>query len=322
MLKTARKRSIVTSGLLLGLVFVCGGATCAPRRPSFEFPPPPVALTTTPDLAQVVAAVNRTSAIRELSTNTASIEVISMPGTPKLSSSSLSLRRDRDFRLRAGLPIVLTPVLDMGSNQEVFWFEVPEGIRKVLYFARHDQYRQQLDRAILPVDPSWVMDAVGLVQIDPNTVVAGPVMRPDGKLEIRNTIAMPTGVFQRVCYIDAAAGHVTDQFLFAPSGVEIARSNASDHEFFPAQQCSLPHTVQLKLTPAVGPPLEMKIDVGTYTVNQLLSGDPNLFVMPQTAGAAVDLTTLSPGNGIPVAPVGYQPSGELGPLPYRGTVAP
>ncbi|MEO1524632.1 MAG: hypothetical protein AAFX06_04310 [Planctomycetota bacterium] len=321
MKNAARMRAITTSGLIVGMVFVCGGATCAQRRPSLAFQPPPTVLAATPGVADVVAAVNRTSSIRELSTNNASIEVLSMPGTPQLSSSSMSLRRDREFRLRAGLPLVMSSVLDMGSNQEVFWFEVPEGISKVLYYARHDQYRDQLDRAVLPVDPSWVMDAIGLVQLDPTTVVAGPVLRADGKLEVRNTLAMPTGVFQRVCYIDATAGHVTDQFLFDPNGKEIARSSATNHEFFPDQQCALPHTVQLRLSPAVGPPLEMKIDVGNYAVNQILSGDPNLFVMPQGASSAVDLTTLTNGY-LPVAPVGYQPAGELGPLPYRGVVQP
>ena len=29
---------------------------------------------------------------------------------------------------------------------------------KTLYYARHDQYQQQLDHAFLPVDPTWVND--------------------------------------------------------------------------------------------------------------------------------------------------------------------
>ncbi|MDV6030263.1 MAG: hypothetical protein F9B45_09175 [Phycisphaera sp. RhM] len=318
----ARMRAL-TWLLVLGVCFVSGGATCARRDATLQLPPPPPVLPQTPTLELVTAAVNRTSAIRELSTNTASVDVLSMPALPKL-SATINLRKERDFRLKASLPIVMGSGLDMGSNNSLFWFEVPEGMGRLLYFARHDQYRQQLDRAVLPVDPTWVTDALGLVQIDPNQVVAGPVVRPDGKLEIRTVLPMPAGTFQRVCYIDAAAGHVTDQFLYAPAGgPPIAESHASNHQFYVDHNCSLPHTVEFSLTPRAGEPLSMRIDVGIYAVNQILSGDPNLFVMPQGAANAIDLTTLSPGNAAMVAPTHYQipatyQSEPAGPMPYRG----
>jgi hypothetical protein len=261
-----------------------------------------------------------------LSTNTATVDVLSMPALPKL-SATVAIRKERDFRMQAKLPIVMGSGLDMGSNDTLFWFEVPDGMgtSRTLYYARHDEYRQQLERSVLPVDPTWVTDALGLVQIDPAQVVAGPVLRPDGKLELRSTLPSPAGVFQRVCYIDADLGHVTDQFVFSPSGVRIAESHASNHRYYIDQQCSLPHTVQFSLTPSVGEPLSMQIEVGNYAVNQILSGDPNLFLVPQGASNAVDLTTIAPLAE--VAPTSYQPpatpryqSAEIGPMPYRGFV--
>ncbi len=163
----------------------------------------------------------------------------------------------------------------MGSNDQVFWFEVPEGMSQTLYYAEHEKYRQQIERAILPIDPSWLMDALGLVQLDPSTVVAGPVRRPDGKLEIRSTWAMPHGVYQQVCFIEHPAGHVTEQFLYAPSGALVATSQATNHRYYDEAQCALPHQVTVNLTPAAGPPLSLRIDIGSYTLNQLISGDPN-----------------------------------------------
>ena len=321
--RNARMRSL-SCILMLGVCFICGGATCSRRNVALTLPPPPPVLGEAPGLPEVVAAVNRTASIRELSSNSATVDVVSMPALPKL-SATIALRRERDFRLRASLPIVMGSGLDMGSNNEMFWFEVPEGMARTLYYARHDLYRQQLERAVLPVDPTWVTDSLGLVQIDPAQVVAGPVRRPDGKLEIRSTLPMPAGVFQRVCYVDAAAGHVTDQFLFSPSGVRIAESHASNHQYYVEQQCALPHTVEFSLTPNSGPPLEMRIDVGIYAVNQILSGDPNLFVIPQGASNSVDLTTISATSPGVVIPTSYQSqpsyqSPDIGPMPYRGLV--
>jgi hypothetical protein len=310
----------------IGIFFICfvsGGATCARRDAPLPFPPPPVALTTAPSLEEIVSVVNRTQNIQQLSSNSASVELLSMPSVPRL-SATLNLEREKKFRLRASLPIILGAGIDLGSNDQVFWFEVPEGISKTLYYARHDQYRQQLNRAILPVDPTWFMDALGLVQIDPNTVVAAPIKREDGKLEIRSTMMMPNGLYQRVCLVEQYGGYVTDQFLYAPGGNLVAQSQASNHVYYEQQQCALPHRVELSLAPAVGPPLSMRIDVGSYTVNQLLSGDPQLFTMPASASQAVDLTTLSGGGPVtvpaptPSVPANYS-AGAPTAYPLRGT---
>ena len=288
-------------GILL-VCFVSGGATCARRSTPVALPPPPVVWTDTPSLNEIAAIVNRTANIRQLSSNSASVDVLTMPTVPKL-NATLSLERERNFRMRASLPILLGAGMDLGSNDQVFWFEVPDGMSKVLYYANHEQYRQQLNRAILPVDPTWVMDALGLVQLDPATVVAGPVNRTDGKIEIRTTMAMPGGTFQRVYFIEPQAGFVTDQFLYSPNGNLIAQCKASNHVYYDQVQCALPHQVELNLLPAVGPPLSMRIEIGSYAVNQLLSGDPELFTMPSSASQAVDLTTLSGGNTVVPAPV-------------------
>ena len=309
-------------GILI-VCFVSGGATCARRSTPVAIAPPPVVWNETPTLPEITAVINRTANIRQLSSNSASVDVLSMPAVPKL-NATLSLERDRNFRLRANMPVMVAAGIDMGSNNDMFWFEVPEGMSKTLYYARHEKYRQQLQRAILPVDPTWVMDALGLVTIDPATVVAGPVARADGKLEIRNTLAMPSGIYQRVCLIEPRLGFVTDQFLEDPSGKQIASSHASDHRYNELAQCSLPHAVEVHLQPAVGPPLSMKIEVGSYVVNQLLSGDPSLFAMPQSASNAVDLTTLSGPDAAPTAmpaagrPVEYSASAPTA-YPLRGS---
>ncbi|GAA5510822.1 hypothetical protein [Novipirellula caenicola] len=304
----------------LMICFVSGGATCARREPPMPFPPPPVVLTDTPTLDELAVVMNRTSSIHQLSTNTASVEVLTMPHIPKL-SATLSLQRERRFRLRASLPIVLGAGMDMGSNDEVFWFEVPEGVAmsKTLYYAEHAKYRQQLQRAILPVDPTWVMDALGLVQLDPSTVVNGPVKRDDGKLEIRSVIQMPDGLYQRVYLIEPSAGYVTNQFLYAPDNHLIAQSTATNHRYYDEHQCALPHQVELNLTPAMGQPLRMKITIGSYAVNQLLSGDPQLFTMPQNASQVVDLTTLSATAAAATTPTQYTADLQMA-MPLRGTM--
>lgn len=305
------------------ICFVSGGASCVQRSTPITFPQPPQVLTSTPSLQEIAQAVNRVADIQQLSCNDLTVDVLSMK-VPKLRESSLNIQRDKNFRLKAGLKFAQGAGLDMGSNDQVFWFEVPErDLSRTMYYAEHAKYRQQLSQAILPVDPTWVMNALGLGTLDPSTVIAGPVLRPDGKLEVRSTIAMPNGTYQQVCFIDRG-GFITDIYLYDPNGKQIAVSNSSAHRFYEEHQCVLPHSVTIELWPSQGPSLKLQIDIGFYAINQLLTGDPNVFTMPQTAANAVDLTTLTdfvPMSAAPnpnVSPVGYTVE-QTANYPIRGT---
>ncbi len=301
------------------VLFVSGGATCFRRDVVVPFPPPPIVFADTPTLQQLAEVVNRTDAVRELSSNSASVEVLSMPAVPKL-STTLAIQRDKNFRMRANIPIMLGAGIDLGSNNEVFWFEVPDGMSKTLYYARHDQYQQQVNRNILPVDPTWIVEALGLVRIDPSQVVAGPTKLEDGSLEVRSMLPMPDGVYQRICFIEPTAGYVTHQFLYAPDERLVATSRATNHRYYAEQQCALPHRVELQLSPAAGPVLAMRMDVASYVVNQLLSGDAQQFAMPQNATQVVDLANLTPsGTPTMVTPPSYYSASRPATYPIRGT---
>jgi hypothetical protein len=52
--------------------------------------------------------------------------------------------------------------------------------------------------------------------------------------------------------------------------------------------------VQIRLLPDAGPPLELKLEIGNYVVNQLLSNDPQMFAMPAGASKTIDLAELAP----------------------------
>lgn len=255
---------------------------CARAVTVANTPPPPAVFQSAPDLASVIAAVNRTDAIRELSTNSATVDVLSMTAVPKL-SANMHLQRDRNFRLKASVPLIMGTGIDLGSNDNEFWFEVPEGVTQTLYFANHQQYAAQLNRAILPVDPSWMIEAIGLARIEPSTVLAGPVTRTDGMIEIRTAMTTPAGTYQRVCFIEPQAGYITHQFLYSPQQKLVAKSFASEHQYYDSVDSVLPHRVKMELFPNNGPALALQLDVASYSVNQLLSGDPQLFAIPSTS---------------------------------------
>lgn len=255
--------------------------------------PPPEVFSGMPTLDELAEVVNRTDAIDQLASNSVSVDVLSMNNVPKL-SASLAVDRPKNLRLRAKLPIMLGSGLDMGSNNELFWFQVPEGMSQTLYFARHDQFRQRPIRQVLPVGPQWVAEALGLVHLNPDEVVEGPMLRGDGKIELRTMLSMPDGLQSRVLIIEPTAGYVTDQMIYGNDGRLIAAASGTRHRYYEDQQCSLPHSVQIRMAPSVGEPLELRLEIGSYAVNQLLSSDPLQFAMPQDAARSFDLNQLDP----------------------------
>ena len=269
-------------------LWVAGGATCYRQTRQTAKMPPPEVFEGMPSLEQLAEVMNRTDAITQLSSNTVSVEVPSMSNVPRL-SATLALDRPRQFRMRASIPILLGSGIDLGSNDEVFWFEVPDNMTQTLYYSRHDEFQRQSVRSVLPVDPSWFVEALGLVHLDTKEVVEGPILRTDGRLEVRSMMPYPDGLYSRVCVIEPTAGYVTDQFLYGPSGKMIAGASASNHRYYDAQRCSLPHSVQVRLIPDNGPPLELKLSIGSYAVNQLLSSDPQLFAIPRSARQQINL---------------------------------
>lgn len=287
----SRDRSAFVWLLLMWLPFA-GGATCYRRTAPVAQLPPPEVFSGMPSLEQLAEVVNRTDAINQLSSNSVSLEVPSMGNVPRL-SATLAVDRPRNFRMQAKMPIVLGSGLDMGSNEERFWFQVPEGMGQTLYHTTHEQFRQRSLRSILPVEPTWVGDALGLVHLDTSEVVEGPILRTDGKLEVRTMVKMPDGLYSRVCVIEPSAGYVTDQMVYGVNGRMIAAASGKKHRYYEEQKCALPHEVQIRLIPDAGPPLELKLEIGDYVINQLLSSDPQMFAMPKGAGKVIDLAELA-----------------------------
>lgn len=310
---SARRRGSGPALWLLTLLTlqVAGGATCYRQTvPAGHLPPPPV-FDSLPTLEQLTEVVNRTDGIGQLSSNSVAMEVLSMSNVPRL-SATLAIDRPRNFRMRASVPILLGSGLDLGSNDESFWFQVPEGMSQTLYHSTHEQFQRQPIRSILPVDPTWISDALGLVHINPSEVVEGPIRRTDGRLEVRTMIPMVDGLYSRVCIIEPTAGYVTDQMLYGPDGRMVAAASGSLHRYYPDQQCALPHRVHLKLLPSDGPPLELRLEIGNYVVNQMISADPQLFAMPSDAARQVDLSLLGSPSLVP--PPSYEeryPAGQL-----------
>jgi hypothetical protein len=271
-----------------------------------------------PTLDQVLAVVNaNTGKIQSYSTRGSRISVTGQPATLR---ANIALERPRRFRLLAETGFT-GPEVDMGSNDELFWFWVRRAQPPALYFSRHDQFAHSSAREMIPIQPTWLIDALGMPTFDATARHSGPrLIRNNEILEVRSDMAPEEGSLVKLTMIDAKRGWVMEQHVYTPQGERIASAIASAHRYDPATSISLPGQIEVQVPKAQ---LNLRIDAGDVQINRL-SGDPQqLFAKPTHPGFAdIDLGAMTAPLVGPPAGAAAAPANEPTPPPGRVPLQP
>ena len=197
--------------LLCTGLLALSGASC-PRTWERYINPLPRVLPPSPTLEQVIDVVNRNSSqIRAFSTNHASL---SGSGFPSL-GASVAFERPRRFRLRAGTGLTGTEI-DLGSNDELFWFWMRRNQPPAIYYCRHDQFATSQARLTTPFEPGWLIEALGVMEFDPALPHQGPQPLPDERLRIDAIRNTPEGPLTKITILDSSQGWVLEQTCSTP----------------------------------------------------------------------------------------------------------
>ena len=293
---------------------VCCGATCIPKRTLSEFQPP-ILFETPPQLPELAAAINRSSAIEQLSSPAVTVR---LPDLPAL-SATLDWQRDANFRMKGGVSRLTGTDFDLGSNPNIFWMSSRHDLQPTLYYARHDLFASQMQRQVLPVSPLWLVEALGVVTLNPDLVTEVPQQAPDGLIHIASSVPSPIGNYRRTLHVDPKEGTVRQILLNDPSGRLLASALLSEHQYYSTVQTSLPHRSEVQLMPIGGSPLALQLEVGFYRVNDDAAIDPEKFASPPPDGfRIVDLAGLNAGSPSAVQMPAYQAAAPAPPPAYRG----
>jgi len=265
---------------------------------------------------QIVAAVNQNSAkIQSLSVTGAAITIQDMLGLPIL-SGNIAAERPGRFRLTAGTAVTGQEI-DLGSNDELFWLWVRRNQPPAVYFCRHDQFANSNIRQMMPVEPAWLLAALGIVDLDPATVFDGPLPSPRGAgtVELRSWLPSAAGNLQRVTVIDARRAWVIEQHVYDQAGTTLlASAVAESHRYYPVEQVSLPERVAIRLPTAN---IAMKINLGAVQINQLQGDRGQLWTLPTFEGyPQYDLGGAVPGTPLPGMPAAQTVPGGVLPASY------
>jgi len=306
--------------LAVSVLLSASGATCQRQMMMNPFAAPgPAAPQVLPEGAtreQIIAAVNQNSSrVQSLTVTGATITIPDVLGLPLL-SGNIAAERPGRFRLTAGTAVT-GQEMDIGSNDELFWMWVRRNQPPAVYFCRHTQFANSAIRQFMPVEPSWLLAALGMVDLDPASVFDGPLPSPRGAgtVELRSWLPSANGTLQRITLIDARRAWVLEQHIYNQAGTTLlASAVAESHRYYPVEQVSLPERLSIVLPTAN---LRMKINLGAVQINQLTADRQQLWTMPTPSGyPQFDLGGAPPGTPIPGSPSPQGAPGSIVPAGY------
>jgi hypothetical protein len=287
------------------------------RRNASE--PPPILFSSLPTREEAVAAVNANSGrIQALQTRGATISV---PGAPAI-GAEIALARPANLRFRAGTSL-LGPELDMGSNSLLFWFWAARAPEPDVYFARHDLFADSRARQMLPIEPTWLIQALGVVEIDPATILEGPTDAGNDRVQLKTTLIASAGQFTRLVQLHGKHGWVLEQHLFDGRGELVASARNSQHEYYHLDGVSLPKRIEVQVPQGQ---MQFQLDVGQWVINQPPPEGQDLFELPRTQLGGYRFVDMADPNFVPpggTLPVEAPPRAAQGPSAnlrdrYRG----
>ncbi len=276
--------------LLLVCLFSAAGCRSTIRQYTDSLPR---VLPPSPTLEQVIQVVNNNSAqIRSFSAPRATL---SGPGFPTL-RAFVAFERPLRLRLRAETSLT-GPELDLGSNDELFWFWVRRNVPPTLFYCRHAEFSQCASRLALPIEPQWLIEAMGITEFDLRLPHQGPFPLPGDRLEIRTLRETPQGTQTKLTVIDAIRGCVLAQQVRDCQGQPLATAQAGEHRRDPLSGLILPSVVTVESPSAQ---LSLRLDLGPIEINRPLPSIDTLWVVPQMEGTtAVDLCATAHVNAGP-----------------------
>ena len=137
-----------------------------PERPDAKAPPIPTGHLDKPSPEQLVRYLNRESSrLQSIQTTDLSISVWSQGNSAGL-EGTLLCQKPRYFKL-VGKKLGSQEVL-VGSNEDRFWFYIKRDPSDALYHCSHTEYANGSSAELpFPFQPEWVLEALGMGQIDP-----------------------------------------------------------------------------------------------------------------------------------------------------------
>lgn len=218
---------------------------------------------------------------------------------------------DQVAKFRLGGELLGSRELDMGSNGDEYWIWMKRNQPPTVLWGRQAEFYRSAASEILPVPPSFIIEALGLVTIDPNTLMHDQPYESSSKvagvLELQTRVPTPRGDLTRVFQVDQEKAAILQQAVYDTNVYPprlLAVATASDFMHDPQFGVVLPRKIKVNLPPAQ---LGFNFSVDSYTINEPVpeSDWRRLWAIPSLQGHQyLDLADPTQMQGIRLGGIG------------------
>lgn len=308
---------------LVWLLVLAPATGCKLFQPREKLTPVPAVFTNTPQVGDLFTTVNRrTQNVRQLQAET----TVGISGVPAKLSGSLLVERPNRLRLKVS-PLGMDSLgADIGSNEQQFWVWVKSGgvmADSMLMFANHQEYAQSQVATVMPLEPRWITDALGLITFESNGQYQGPITRSDGRLEIRAQEPTARGMMASTMVFDPKTGLLKQKAMYDAQGQMIGYCDIGEYQFFPEVDAAVPTSMTLHFRPGTDLASTATIQLSNIRLNGLYVDPNTAWSMPNPVGIQrVDLsrtpiTPLPMQSAVSTKQVSHTAQNESY-LPFRG----
>jgi hypothetical protein len=236
-------RGIAGAGLLLGTLAPAG---CSWRVPFVRNTYPLTCdIPHNPTVDDVLVHLNaNTARVQSWRCTDVKIRSSGPLGLPVTLSAMLAVETPRHFRLLAHS--MAGNEGDLGSNDERFWFWVRRADPPYIFTCRHDRVHIAQKQLRLPFRPDWMMEALGVVRIDPGEIGLETDPRQPHLVRLIRHRTSPQGqAVRQMTVVDVRQGILLEHHLWDGAGQPVAHARFQRHQRCAATGAVLPHRIEL-----------------------------------------------------------------------------
>jgi len=278
-----QRRSFLFGLSAFGLSSALPGCAWTRNLCGLQPPPAPCVLSADASKDDVVAHLNENT--RKISSWKTDRAKIRTRGVPVPLEAKIAVQSPRNFRLIVSAPMGPREA-DLGSNDEHFWFWNKQNQEKCVFQASHDE-PAKLKRFPIPFQPDWIIEALGVIDIDLDEVTLQPGPPGSKTVYLIADRVSPQGFkIQKITVVDTCRGVISQHLLRDLHGHTIARAVLSGYPDKPGA-VALPTKIDLDWPQAQ---LAMSMTLSDIEVNPARF-PPELWAIPHITGYSVyDLT--------------------------------
>ena len=237
-----------------------------------------------PTTSELLEAINdNSSKIKSIYAANASIGVQNQPGW---ANCRLLYERPSKFRL-VGTAGLLGRIVDCGCDGNTFWYWNSMQDSDNLYSCQLEEYSQTPLAEVIPVDPTWFPEALGIMEIKEEDLADEPEKQNNGSILLTVNCKRQEGVYKKRIYVESGTAAITRQDVQNPQGETFISVLVTEPQLIESAGVVMPKKASIRCL-RTGDVL--LIDLGTPVLNDSSKIEGTVFQLPTDLNAKhVDL---------------------------------